>query len=113
MRFKITSVGFGGSLEPFMRGLKNYNIFGENTLLDTLEIADKFLSFSKGIELPKVASPKIGFIDGYEDDIEIIVSNKNEDYIEFKIDDGTDEDYQYILNLIKDGSNLNVKVKKY
>ena len=102
MRFKITSVGFGGSLEPFMRGLKNYNIFGENTLLDTLEIADKFLSFSK-----------IGFNDGYEDDIEIIVSNKNEDYIEFKIDDGTDEDYQYILNLIKDGSNLNVKVKKY
>ena len=43
MRFKITSVGFGGSLEPFMRGLKNYDIFGENTLLDTLEIADKFL----------------------------------------------------------------------
>lgn len=102
MRFKITSVGFGGSLEPFMRGLKNYNIFGENNLLDTLEIADKFLSFSK-----------IGFIDGYEDDIEIIVSNKNGDYIEFKIDNGTDEDYQYILNLIKDGSNLNVKVKKY
>ena len=102
MRFKITSVGFGGSLEPFMRGLKNYNIFGENNLLDTLEIADKLLSFSK-----------IGFIDGYEDDIEIIVSNKNGDYIEFKIDNGTDEDYQYILNLIKDGSNLNVKVKKY
>lgn len=35
MRFKITSVGFGGSLEPFMRGLKNYDIFGENALLDT------------------------------------------------------------------------------
>ena len=102
MRFKITSVGCGGSLEPFMRGLKNYNIFGENTLLDTLEIADKFLSFSKII-----------FIDSYEDNIEIIVSNKNQNYIEFKIDDGTDEDYQYILNLIKDGSNLNVKVKKY
>ena len=102
MRFKITSVGFGGSLEPFMRGLKNYNIFGENTLLDTLEIADKFLSFSK-----------IGFIDGYEDDIEIIVSNKNEDYIEFKIDDGTDKDYQNNLILIKDCSNLNGKDKKY
>ena len=102
MRFKITSVGFSGSLEPFMRGLKNYNIFGENTLLDTLEIADKFLSFSK-----------IGFIDGYEDDIEIIVSNKNENYKEIKIEDKTDKDYQYILNLIKDGSNLNVKIKKY
>ena len=87
MRFKITSVGFGGSLEPFMRGLKNYNIFGENTLLDTLEIADKFLSFSK-----------IGFIDGYEDDIEIIVSNKNVEYIEDKRDNGTYEDYQYSVN---------------